>query len=83
MRGLSGNRIPLPKMPRAKNLAVLHHSLPQWATAMQADILHRGDGSIHIGNADHLAAAGKFFGLVWGREFGFRGELGEHLALST
>ena len=33
---------------------------------MQADVVHRGEGTVFIGDADRFAAAGKFFGFVGG-----------------
>jgi hypothetical protein len=44
---------------------------------VQADVVHGGDGSIHVGYTDDTIAAGKFFGFVeWG-EIRFGSQLNE------
>ena len=64
--GRTGLRVPRPAVPRAHDLAALDHSLPQRPAAMQADVVHGAVRSVHVGDADHLGAAGKFFGFVGG-----------------
>jgi len=77
LRGFAGLWIPRPAMPGAHYFAAFDHSLPQGAAAMEADIIHGAVGAVHVGDADGLVAAGKFFGFVGGREFGCGGELDE------
>jgi len=69
--------IPRPAMPGANNFAALNHSLPERSSAMQADVVHGAERAAHIGDADSLITAGKFFGYVDRLKFGFGGELGE------
>jgi len=83
MRRLARRRIPLPSMPRTDKFVPFDHSLSQRPAAMQADIIHRRDRSIHIGDADDFIAARKFPGFTFGRKFGLRGELNKHLALGN
>src|SRR5580704_2233450 len=66
-------RIPLPAMPRANNFPARNHTLPQWPSAMQADVIHGADLAVYVGDADSLAAAGEFFGFVQSGEFGLGG----------
>src|ERR1019366_4177691 len=74
--------IPLPPVPRTNNLAVRNHALAKRAAAMQTDVVHGGDLAIHVRYANALAAAGKFFCFVDGREFGLRGKFSEHYPYS-
>src|SRR5262249_53288089 len=80
MNSLPGLWIPSPSMPRTNELPLFNHTLPQWATAMQADIVHRSDCSVHVSDADHSVTAGKLFGLIDGGEISLDGEFGEHSA---
>jgi hypothetical protein len=64
-------------VPGADNFATFDHSLPQRPAAMQADVVHGAVGTVHVGDADRLLAAGKFFGFVGGREFGLSSKFGE------
>src|ERR1035438_398870 len=70
-------RVPLPPVPRTNNLAARNHALAKRAAAMQTDVVHGGDLAIHVRYANALAAAGKFFCFVDGREFGLRGKFSE------
>jgi len=79
--GFAGLRIPLPAVPRADELVALDHALSQRAAAVQAHVVHRRNGSVHVGDADDSVAAGKFLGFAFGGKFGL-GE-SQHLALST
>jgi hypothetical protein len=76
--GLSSLRVPGPPMPRTDQLPFFDDSLPQRSAAMQADVVHRGDLPVYIGDANHPVAAGELFGfIVWGK-FGLGAEFGEH-----
>lgn len=77
VNGLSGFGVILPAMPRADKFVTFDHSLPKRPTAVQADIVHSGDGAVHVGNADDSIADGEFLGFSFGREFGFGGQFGE------
>ena len=77
LRCLTGFWIPRPTVPWTHYFAAFDHSLPQGAAAMEADIVHGAVGAAHVGDADGLVAAGKFFGFIGGREFGFGGEFSD------
>jgi len=70
-------------MPRTNQLVTFDDALSQRPPAMQANVVHRGDRPIHIGNADDLIATGKLAGFAFSRKFRLRGELDQHLALGT
>src|ERR1035437_8606263 len=44
---------------------------------MQANVIHGADFAVHVGHADGLVAAGKFFGFVGTGEFGLGRNLDE------
>jgi urease beta subunit len=77
MRGLARPRIPLPTVPRADQLIPFDCALPQRPAAVQANIIHRGNRPVHIGNANHFVATRKFLGFAFRRKFGLRGQLNE------
>jgi len=58
-------------MPRADHLATFDYTLAEWASAVQADIIHGADFAVHVGDADGLVATGGFFGLIVGGQVGF------------
>src|SRR5271155_2787280 len=68
-------RVPLPAMPGTNNFASRDYALAERAAAMQADVIHGADFAVYVGDADGLAAAGEFFGLVGGGEVGLGGDL--------
>jgi hypothetical protein len=41
---------------------------------MKADVIHGGDGAVHVSNADGLIAYGEFTCFIDGREFRFGGQ---------
>ena len=65
-------------MPWADYFAAFDYSLAEGASAMEAGVLHGGDFTVHVGDADELVSAGDFFGFVKRGEFGFGGDLSEH-----
>src|SRR5215510_8358109 len=69
VHGLSRCRIPSPSMPRTHNLSLLDHALPERAASMQADVIHCGQGAIHISDADRSVATRKLTGFVARRQF--------------
>src|SRR5438309_726719 len=75
--GLAGLRVVLPAVPGTDKLVAFDNSLAQGAAAMQADIVHRRDGAVHVSDADHSFANSEFFGFTFRREVGLSGELDE------
>src|SRR5208282_1616471 len=82
VRGLARLRIPLPSVPWADQFVAFDDALSQRTAAMQANVIHRGDRPIHVGDADDLIATRKFPGFAFGRKLGLRGEFSEHSAVS-
>jgi len=64
-------------VPRANQLVAFEDALSQRPAAMQANVIHGGDGPIHVGNADDLITTRKFSGFAFRRKFGLGGELDE------
>ncbi len=77
VRRFSSLRIKCPAVPGTDDFTALDHSLPQWATAVEADVVHGSDGAVGICNADCFFTAEEFFSFVVAGEFGLRGEFGE------
>jgi hypothetical protein len=61
-------------VPRTDQFVSLDHALPQWTATMQANVVHGGDGAIHISYADYFVTQRKFFGFALGRKFGLSSE---------
>jgi hypothetical protein len=80
VRGFAGLWVPLPAVPGANDFVAFDRSLAQRTATVQANVIHSGDGSVYVGDADDFIATGKFFGLAFGGEFGL-GE-NQHSALS-
>src|SRR4029077_5223826 len=76
--GLSGVRIPCPAVPWADHFAFLNHPLPARPATGQADVIHRGDRPVDVGDADDLVAAGEFLSFVGGGKFGLGSEFDKH-----
>ncbi len=66
--GLTGLEIPLPPMPGTNQFVSLNHTLPQRPAAVQADIVHRRDRPVYVGDADHFVTTRKFPGFAFGRK---------------
>ena len=49
MHGLTGFRIPLPCVPRAHDFSIFDHALTERSALVQADVVHRGIFTIHVG----------------------------------
>src|SRR5579872_5500956 len=74
---LPGLRVPLPAMPGANHLVVHDDALAQGAAAVQANVVHGGNGSVHVGDAHHFFANGEFFGFARLGQIGFGGNASE------
>jgi hypothetical protein len=81
VRGLAGLGIPLPAVPWTDELVAFDDPLTKRTATMQAVIIHRGDGSVHVGHADDFVAAGEFFGFALGGKIGLGKN--EHLAVGA
>jgi len=66
--------VPLPAVPGTDHLVSLNHALPQRTAAMQAFVVHGGDGSVHVGYADYFLTHWKFFSFTLGRKIGLSGK---------
>src|SRR5579872_2519358 len=79
--GGAGLRIVGPAMPGADHFALFDRALAQRSTLVQANIVHGGVSAVDVGDADLFVAAGEFFGLVDGGEFGLGREFSERVHL--
>src|SRR5437588_10240227 len=77
MRGGAGLRIVLPAMPGTNHLAAVNDSLAQRPAAVQANVIHGGDGAAHVGHADNLFFASEFPRFVLRRQFVASGDPGK------
>lgn len=64
-------------MPRADNLTFVNHSLAERAAVVLANVVHRADRAVDVGDANHAFPAQKFLRFVGRGEFGSCGEFGE------
>jgi urease beta subunit len=64
-------------MPRTNHFVTLDDPLSQRPATMQANVVHRGDRPIHVGDANHFVATRKFLRLAFRGKFGLRGKFDE------
>ena len=60
-------------MPRTHYFSAFNHTLSQRASAMQAHVVDRVNGSVYVSHADDFVANREFLGFVLGGKFGLGG----------
>ena len=74
---LAGPGVPHPAMPGANDFVVGDDALADRPAAVQADVVHGGDGSVDVGDADHLVAERDLLGLALFGKVGLAAESDE------